>query len=264
MNENGASDEPDSDESIFSLQSPRQKKKYITEILVIPNKTEDNILIKFQVDTGASCSTITLKDYKKITHEMPEKSNVKLKLYDQSLIPPIGSTKLYCTANGVRKKVHFEIVEYASTSLLSGRASEALRLIHFNEECILHVDLTSDESLTQEKILHNYRDVFTGLGKLPGTYHRDMHPNAIPVQENPRRVPIPVKDELKSKIEELETMGVTAKVAKPTSWISNMVAVRKSNKLKQCLDPLQMNKGIVRNHYPTPTVEDIAPKLTKA
>ena len=213
-------------ESIYSLQSPRQRKQYITEILLTANKTENNIPIKFQVDTGASCSTITLKDYKKITHEMPEKSNVKLKLYDQSLIPPIGSTKLYCTANGVRKKVHFEIVEYASTSLLSGRASEALKLIHFNEECILHVDLTSDESLTQEKILHNYRDVFTGLGKLPGTYHRDMHPNAIPVQENPRRVPIPVKDELKSKIEELETMGVIAKVTKPAPGSVIMVALR--------------------------------------
>ena len=196
-------------ESIYSLQSPRQRKQYITEILVTVNKTENNIPIKFQVDTGASCST------KKITYEMPEKSNVKFKLYDQSLIQPIGSTKLYCTANGVRKKVHFEIVEYASTSLLSGRASEALKLIHLNEECILHVDLTRDESLTQEKILHNYRDVSTGLGKLPGTYHIDMDPNAKPVQENPRRVPIPVKDELKSKIEELETMGVIAKVTKP-------------------------------------------------
>ena len=66
---------------------------------------KDNIPIKFQVDTGASYSTITLKDYKKITHEIPEKSNVKLKLYDQSLIQPIGGTKFYCTANSVRKKV---------------------------------------------------------------------------------------------------------------------------------------------------------------
>ena len=90
----------------YSLQSPIQRKQYITEILVKVNKTENNIPIKFQVDTGASCSTITLKDYKKITYEMPEKSNVKFKLYDQSLIQPIGSTKLYCTANGVRKKVH--------------------------------------------------------------------------------------------------------------------------------------------------------------
>ena len=39
-----------------------------------------------------------------------------------------------------------------------------------------------------------------------------------------------------------------------------MVAVRKPNKL----EPVHLNKGIVRNHYPTPTVEDIAPKLTKA
>ena len=43
-----------------------------------------------------------------------------------------------------------------------------------------------------------------------------------------------------------------------------MVVVRKPNKLRLCLDPLHLNKGIIRNHYPTPTVEDIAPKLTKA
>jgi len=123
LNESAASDEPDSNESIYFLQSPGQEKQYITEILVTANKTEDNIPIKCQVDTGASCSTITLKDHKKITYETPEKSNVKLKLHDQSPIQPIGSTKLYCTANGVRKKVHFEIVVHASTSLLSGRAS---------------------------------------------------------------------------------------------------------------------------------------------
>ena len=104
--------------------------------------------------------------------------------------------------------------------------------LYFQEEP-LHVDLSNNQSLTQEKILHNYRDVFNGLGKLPGTYHIDMDPNAKSVQENPRRVPIPVKDELKSQIEELETMGVNVivKVTKPNPWISNMVAVRKPNKL---------------------------------
>ena len=47
-------------------------------------------------------------------------------------------------------------------------------------------------------------------------------------------------------------------------WINNMVAVRKLNKLRLCLDPLHLNKGIIRNHYPMPTVEDITPMLTKA
>ena len=84
--------------------------------------------------------------------------------------------------------------------------------------------------LNQEQVLHKYHNVFSGLGKLPGTYHIDMDPNAKAVQENPRRVPIPVKDELKRKIN-----GLEAKVTKPTPWISNMVVVRKPNKLRLCL-----------------------------
>ena len=58
-----------------------------------------------------------------------------------------------------------------------------------------------------------------------------MDLNVKTVQENPRRVPIPVQDKLKTKIEDLETMVVIAKVAKSTPWISKMVAVRKSSKL---------------------------------
>ena len=193
------------------------KKQCIAEILVSAKKNEINVQIKFQLNTGASCSTTTLKDYKKIISEMPQQSNIKLKLYDQSLVQPTGSTKLYCKAKGVRKKVHFEMVEHASASLLSGRASQALTLIHLNEECILHSDLSRNQSLTQEQILQGHHDVFTGLGKLAGTYHIAKDPKVKPLQENPRRIPIQVEDELKTKIEELETMSsVIAKATKPT------------------------------------------------
>ena len=58
--------------------------------------------------------------------------------------------------------------------------------------------------------------------------------------------------------------NIIAKVTKTTPYISEMVVVRKPNNLRVCLDPLHLNKAIIRNHYPTPTVEDIAPKLTKA
>lgn len=68
------------------------------------------------------------------------------------------------------------------------RASEALNLLHFNEQCLLHVNPCYDQPLDQEQILQEYHDVFSGLGKLPGAYHIEMDPNAKPVQENPRRV----------------------------------------------------------------------------
>ena len=78
------------------------------------------------------------------------------------------------------------------------------------------------------------------------------------------RVPIPVKAELKQKNSELEKSGILAKVVTPTLWISNMVVVKKPNKIRICLDPINLNKGINRNHYPTPVIEEIAPKLTNA
>lgn len=43
-----------------------------------------------------------------------------------------------------------------------------------------------------------------------------------------------------------------------------MVAVKQPNKLRVCLDPLELNNTIIRNHYPTPTIDDVAPKLTNA
>ena len=50
----------------------------------------------------------------------------------------------------------------------------------------MQVDPSSDPPpLNQEQILHKYHDVFSDLGKLPGTYHIDMDPNAEAVQENP-------------------------------------------------------------------------------
>ena len=64
----------------------------------------------------------------------------------------------------------------------------------------MQVNTSSDAPpLNKEHVLHEYHDVFSGLGKLPGTYHIDMDPNAKAVQGNPRRVPIPVKDELRRK-----------------------------------------------------------------
>ena len=43
-----------------------------------------------------------------------------------------------------------------------------------------------------------------------------------------------------------------------------VVVVAKPNKLRICLDPLYLNKVVKRNHYPDPTIDDIALRLTKA
>ena len=118
--------------------------------------------------------------------------------------------------------------------------------------------------MKETDVSDKYDDVFSGLGKLPGEYHINMNKSASPIQNSPRRVPIPVKEELKEKISELEKSGISAKVFTPTPWISNIVVVKKTNKIRICFDPINLNKGINRNHYPTPVIEEIAPELKNA
>ena len=78
-------DELSSDESIFTLSAPkRDMKQYVASVLVSADKEEKAVATKFQVDTGASCSTVTLRDYKRSTSTIPDQSDTQLKLYDQS------------------------------------------------------------------------------------------------------------------------------------------------------------------------------------
>lgn len=101
VQEDDVTDELSSDDSIYTVRATKDTKKSAVEIYVSARKLEAAIPLKFQIDTRASCSTMTLQDFKKATDKKPQPTNTKLKLYDHSVINPIGSTTVYCTANGV-------------------------------------------------------------------------------------------------------------------------------------------------------------------
>lgn len=65
----------------------------------------------------------------------------------------------------------------------------------------------------------------------------------MPVKDEPRRVPIPLKEKLREKLKELESLNITAKVTEPTDWISSMVIVMKNNKIRICLDLTNLNQA---------------------
>ena len=43
-----------------------------------------------------------------------------------------------------------------------------------------------------------------------------------------------------------------------------MIYIKKPNKLRICLDPKDLNKAIKRTNYPTPNIDNILVKLSKA
>jgi len=122
--------------------------------------------------------------------------------------------------------------------------------------------LTPSFPATKTELLNRYATVFQGLGQFPGLHHIHTDPSVSPVIHGCRKIPYAVHDRLKGTLDELEKTGVISKVSKPTAWVSSLCITEKKNgALRICLDPRDLNRAILRQHYNIPTLEDIRCKL---
>ena len=68
---------------------------------------------------------------------------------------------------------------------------------------------------------------------------------------------------MKAELDRMERMGTKAE--QPTKWVSLIVVVKKPNgDVRICLDPVDLNKVVKREHYPLRTVEEDAATLSEA
>ncbi len=99
---------------------------------------------------------------------------------------------------------------------------------------------------------------------MPGTYSIKIDPKVSPVVHGARRQPAALLPKITHKLKEMEKESHIAKVTQPTDWVNSMVVARKGEKIRICLDPSDLNKAVKREHYPIPTVEEIAAKIPDA
>ena len=117
--------------------------------------------------------------------------------------------------------------------------------------------------LSTNALLKEHHRVFgDGVGLLQGKYHIRLEAGVTPVQHAPRRVPVPLREVLQKSLDDLTKQDIIAPVQQPTPCVSSMVIVPKKNgTLHICLDPQDLNRAILREHYPLPTIEDVATRL---
>ena len=119
---------------------------------------------------------------------------------------------------------------------------------------------------TKEYILHEYVDVFKGVGTLPGgPYHIKLKDLYKPVQQPPRLVPLGMQSAYKAELDRLVKEGIITEVQEDTEWINSIVPVMKQDSsLRLCLDPKDLNKAIKRNQWYARTLDDILPELAQS
>ena len=124
------------------------------------------------------------------------------------------------------------------------------------------IDSMAEPVFSKETVLHEYKDVFEGLGYMPQEHRIEIQPVTAVVVHPPGRVPFSLHGKLKETLDRLEKNGVIARVDRPTDWVNSLViAEKKDGNLRLCLDPRDLNKVINCEHYKIPTAEEIASKL---
>lgn len=115
-----------------------------------------------------------------------------------------------------------------------------------------------------EKIIAEFPDVFDGLGCVEGEVSLEIDESIPPKQQIPRRVPQKLRAEMKKQLDEMEDMGVITKVNEYSEWTSNILIVRRNDKLRLCIVPVDLNKALLDVKYQIPKLEEILPELHQA
>ena len=240
-------------------------------------KLESGNFLHFQVDTGAQCNVIPLELNKKeskdfqMTQVIP--ARITITAYGGTTLPVVRSVDLRIWRGDRSCKLDCKLVDNTNIRpLLGRRACLGMRIVSYLDDDKLQKPATGQAvvysldntiSSSKEHLCKKYSKVLSeGVGRLEGKCHVRLDPRIPPGQHALRRVPVALRDRLKENLESMVLQGIIALVTTHTHWISSIVVVSKRNgTLCICLDSKDLDKAIQREHYPLPTIEDIATRL---
>jgi len=207
--------------------------------------------VAFQIDNGASVNILPV-NYAPYIHSTCK----KLTMWNGNQFTPLGvcRTKLQNPKNNKRYSVEFVVVEGDRTPLIGLSAAEQMKLITINDDKLNRVLQVSDQAVTGQ---------FDGkLGRLEGKVHLRVRDEVYPVVMPTRRMPLAVRPKLKVELERMTEAGIIVPVTEPTPWVSQMVAMPKKNgDLRICIDPRELNKALIREHFTLPILDDALHEL---
>ena len=235
--------------------------------------------LRFLVDSGSECNVVSLGDYERVTGDVSHRYLFNcisaLRMYDGTLVSTLGKAnlRLMNPSTGRQVTLRCRIVDQSVMPIISLLSSVDLGLIDVKDVDPLDyvprvsADVGPTGVLTRAGVMNDFQQVFDSSkpGRVVTEYSIVTDPQIPPVAEPPRRVRVHVRDRLKSKLDSLLAQGLISPVTEPTPWVSNLVIVDKPNgDLRLCLDPKSLNKAIQREHYPTPTLDEVTTRLSEA
>ena len=278
------------DNFVKKLDTAKDGTTYVkTELDVQLPHFKDRSTLQVKLDMGSESNILPLRTYKKMfPHQLlpdgtpdPQflmKTTLDFKCNEQSTIRSLGCIILEIGLPNKRLipaqffiSVHHEQVLIGHPScdkLCAYTLNVENEAPPFNQDMmipILGVDNIETKITSVEDLKHLYPNQFDVIGNFEGEYHIKTDPSVPPVQHPRRKTPIEYQEKIEKELNKLEQQEVIIKVTEPTAWVNSMTyPMKPDGELRPCLDPKDLNKAIMREHYKPPTLDEITHKLSGA
>ncbi|XP_042144425.1 uncharacterized protein K02A2.6-like [Ixodes scapularis] len=230
-----------------------EEEMYVSELRTKTSKTvwQEEIQFKcgtkvvMKLDTGAQCNVLPSKNVQAMRLQVFPSPVKRIATYSNHKMQVIGEVREACTVRDQPAKLKFLVVNSDVTPVLGQNACELLNLV----KRVHTVQATQEDD-----------EIFQGIGCIKNfVYDADVKEGASKKLENkpPRRVPYALMDEVKQELTSMEQKGIVEKITEPTPFCSEMVVVKQRGKIRICIDPVELNKVLIRRNYPLKTLEEI-------
>lgn len=240
------------DESAFlgTIQTQKQENMWQQKILV--NKEP----ITFKIDTGAAVTAIPASLYSAEKQGKLKDSKKKILGPNSTPLKVMGTFSACLQKDKKRIWQDIYVVTDLVMPLLGLPAIQSLQLL----QQVANIHKPGE----QYKAM--FPKVFSGLGKLEGSYKIKLSEGAVPYALSaPRRVPLPLVEKVKLELHRMEEMGVIRRIEEPTPWCAGMVVVPKPNgNIRICVDLTRLNENVCRERHILPAVDETLAQLEGA
>ena len=193
-----------------------------------------------------------------------ENVDCRLTAYNGTKISFFGCIEMQCKYKDAEwLKAKFFVVDVSGPAMLGLQTCESLSIVTMN--CSIENSSMKTEVSSVSDLMKLYPGQFDRIGKFKNAQKLKKNSNISPSVCAPRKLPIELKDKIKSELDWMEGNGVIKRIETATEWVSAIAYQEKQDgSYRICLDPKHLNSALIRPYHNTPTVQDINYKLADA
>lgn len=221
-------------------------------------------VITFIIDTGSTMNIIDIDTFNKLTHTTLTKPICNAYRFDSN--KPINFagrfvTEIKSCRSSTQAEIHVLKYSTGSPCILSYQTAKSLGLIHI----VQNVDNELQDDL-KESFKRTYPKLFSGKIGCLKDFMLELHEDTSikPTKRFHYRIPYHLRPQVEQLLDAREKGGLIEKATGPTSWISacHVVPKKDPSQIRLVIDARPVNKAIKRHRHITPTLDDIAARMS--